>query len=166
MKTFLKIAIFFLALVGLSTLLSRDLNIPLGNENFWNNRGIFFLVFVTLFPRLTLLFSSVASGGLLWWLAWLFTPRFLVAFLATITYWNQNPVLVLIAWLVAISGESSEKTVVINRGRKRNFQFSYTTGGRRNRGPHFQDETTVDNPSGPYKINDSTIVETEFREKN
>lgn len=39
-----------------------------------------------------------------------------MAVLATITYWNQNPFLVVISWLVAMGGESSEKMVVINRG--------------------------------------------------
>lgn len=35
-----------------------------------------------------------------------------MATLATITYWEVNPVLVVISWLVAISGESGEKSVL------------------------------------------------------
>ena len=95
-----------------------------GTVNYWQNRGVFFLIFVTLFPRLTLLFSSVVSGGFLWWLAWLFAPRFLVAFLATVAYWQTNPVLVVVAWFVALSGETSEKTIVINRGKP--FRYKKT----------------------------------------
>ncbi len=60
----------------------------------------------------------------MWWLAWIITPRFLVAYLATVAYWQTNPILVAIAWLVALGGESSEKTVVINRGAP--FRFKKT----------------------------------------
>lgn len=44
------------------------------------------------------------------------TPRFLIAYLATVAYWQTNPILVVIAWLVALGGESSEKTAFIRRG--------------------------------------------------
>jgi len=73
------------------------------------------LIFIAIFPRLTLLFSSVPFGGVLWWLGWIFAPRLLVAILATVNYWNQNKVLVVIAWLIALGGESSEKHVVCTR---------------------------------------------------
>jgi len=46
-------------------------------------------------------------------------PRYLVAFLATLAYWNQNPFLVVFSWLIAFGGESSEKYVVVNRARSR-----------------------------------------------
>ena len=94
----------------------RDFGIEFGTVSYWKDHGVFFLIFLTLFPRLTLLISSVASGGILWWLAWFLTPRFLVAWLATVAYWQTNPMLVALSWLIAIGGESSEKTVVINRG--------------------------------------------------
>jgi hypothetical protein len=71
--------------------------------DFFAHHGIIFLLLLVVFPRLTLLFSSVASGGLLWWLGWVFTPHLLVAFLA-LPYWDTNPVLVFIAWVVALSG--------------------------------------------------------------
>ncbi len=86
-------------------------------HNFWHAHGLLFLVFITLFPRLTLLFSSVATGGWLWWLGWLAAPRLLVAILATTAYWHTNPVLVVIAWFVAFSGESAEKATVLRRKR-------------------------------------------------
>jgi hypothetical protein len=65
------------------------------------------------FPRLTLLFSSVPFGGLLWWLGWIFAPRLLVAILATTNYWQTNTVLCVLAWFWALSGESIEKTIVV-----------------------------------------------------
>ena len=51
----------------------------------------------------------------MWWLGWLVAPRILVAILATISYFEANPVLVVIAWLVALGGESSEKSWVRRR---------------------------------------------------
>lgn len=115
-KLFFKIILGF-SLIALGVALaSRFSNFELGNDNFWDHHGVWFLIFIALFPRLTLLLSSVASGGFIWWLAWLITPRILVAFLATLAYWNQNPALVLISWFVALGGESSEKTVMVRRG--------------------------------------------------
>lgn len=77
--------------------------------NYWDNHGVFFLVFITVFPRLTLLFSSVAFGGFFWWIGFIFAPRVLVAILATLAYLQTNPILVIISWVVALSGESTEK---------------------------------------------------------
>ena len=105
----------FLALTGAAFLAQQYLHIEFGQNNYWDHRGVFFLICVAVFPRLTLLFSSVVSGGFVWWIAWLIVPRFLVAILATLAYWNQNPILVVIAWLVALGGESSEKTVFVRR---------------------------------------------------
>jgi hypothetical protein len=91
-------------------------------ENFWEHHGLFFLIFITLFPRLTLFFSSVPFGGLLWWLGFIFAPRLLVALLATVTYLSSNPILVLISWIVALSGESSEKYYVKKKFYARRYQ--------------------------------------------
>jgi hypothetical protein len=77
---------------------------------FWYHHGLLFILFLAFFPRLTLLFSSVAFGGPLWWLGWLVAPRLLVAILATGAYWRTNPVLVVITWIWAFGGESAEKT--------------------------------------------------------
>jgi hypothetical protein len=129
MNTALKILLLFLAITGLSTILMQGFSFDFGTVNYWQNRGVFFLIFVTLFPRLTLLFSSVVSGGFLWWLAWLFAPRFLVAFLATVAYWQTNPILVVVAWFVALSGETSEKTIVINRGKPFRYKSTVIING-------------------------------------
>ena len=77
--------------------------------NFWDVHGFWFVFFMFFFPRLTLLFSSVVTGGLLWWLGWIFAPRLLVAILATSAYWETNTLLVVFTWLWALLGESSEK---------------------------------------------------------
>lgn len=77
--------------------------------DFWEVHGWLFILAICFFPRITLLLSSVASGGLLWWAGWLFAPRLLVAILATSAYWSTNPVLCVITWLWALGGESAEK---------------------------------------------------------
>jgi len=69
------------------------------------------------FPRLTLLFSSVAFGGLFWWLGFIFAPRLLVAILATTAYWQTNTVLVVLTWIWAVGGESAEKKTVYSSRR-------------------------------------------------
>ena len=79
------------------------------NPNFWDVHGVFFIFFMFCFPRLTLLFSSVAFGGFFWWLGWLFMPRLLVAILATIHYSDTNIVLVILAWVWAFVFEILEK---------------------------------------------------------
>jgi hypothetical protein len=75
--------------------------------SFLDNHGVLTLICLVLFPRLTLLFASFASGGLLWWLGWLFTPHLLVAFLS-LTYWDTDPALVVVAWLIALGGTREE----------------------------------------------------------
>ncbi|MCC6137946.1 MAG: hypothetical protein IT287_04895 [Bdellovibrionaceae bacterium] len=85
--------------------------------SYWDNHGIFLLFFITIFPRLTLLFSSIAFGGFFWWIGFIFAPRILVAVLATMSYIQTNPVLVIISWLVALSGESTEKYTLRNKVR-------------------------------------------------
>ena len=77
--------------------------------SFWQFHGVLFIVFMFFFPRLTLLFSSVPFGGLFWWIGFLFAPRLLVAILATFNYWQTNPILVVLSWCWALSGETAEK---------------------------------------------------------
>ena len=115
MRSLTRFFIVFLAITGAVALTTGLVGVRFGSDDFWSHHGLFFLVFVTAFPRLTLILLSVPTGGLLWWVGWLFVPRLLVAVLATLEYWHQNPVLVVIAWLVAVGGESSEKYVVVRR---------------------------------------------------
>lgn len=160
MNTALKILLLFLAITGLSSILMQSTSFDFGTINYWQTRGVFFLIFVTLFPRLTLLFSSVVSGGVLWWIAWLFAPRFLVAFLATLAYWQTNPILVMIAWFVAFSGETSEKTFVINKGRPFQYKSTVIINGER-RGA----DSTQEHFQGNQQSIDGDTIEADFKVK-
>lgn len=71
------------------------------------NHGIFFLIGLALFPRITLLFFATTPFGWLAWLGWLVTPHLLVAILA-LPYWHSHPVLVVIAWIMAFAGTGGE----------------------------------------------------------
>lgn len=77
--------------------------------NFWDVHQLSFIFFMFLFPRLTLLFSSVVTGGVFWWLGFIFAPRLLVAVLASMAYWTTNPLLVALSWVWAIGLETCEK---------------------------------------------------------
>lgn len=101
--------ILFVILVIATSLMTQYYQVPFGDVNFFLRHGWFFLIFITFFPRLTLLFSSVPFGGIFWWMGLVFCPRLLVASLATVTYFKTNPLLVVISWLVALSGEVFEK---------------------------------------------------------
>lgn len=124
MNIFMRVLVGFLAITGAVALVTGFGEFEFGQADFWDHHGLVFLAAIAFFPRLTLLFSSVPFGGILWWAGWLFAPRLLVAVLATFAYWHQNPILVVIAWLIALGGESSEKYVVVQRsgGRRRGFE--------------------------------------------
>ena len=83
--------------------------------DFWQVHGWLFLLGATFFPRLTMLFAVTAPFGILAWLGWLFVPHVTVAVLATIYYWDTNPVLCVIAWLVAVGGTAGEGKVASKR---------------------------------------------------
>lgn len=127
MNSILRFIIAFLALTGAVALATTLGGVEFGRENFWDFHGLFFLACITVFPRLTLLLSSVAWGGLLWWLGWIFAPRILVAVLATLAYWHANPILVLIAWFIAVGGESSEKYWVVRRVPRPSYRTARST---------------------------------------
>ena len=119
MKFFLRIAVIFLLVSIGANYLIQNTAIDFGWTDYWVRHpkpsGLFLLFFLALFPRLTLLFSSIPFGGLLWWAGWFFAPRFLIACLATIQYWQTNKTLVVVAWLVAWGGESGEKYFIQKR---------------------------------------------------
>lgn len=86
--------------------------------NFWDLHGFFFILFMCMFPRITMLVAtSVAStfGGPLFWIGWIFAPRLTVAIIGTMLYFNSNPVLCVFTWIWALSGESAEKTAIGKR---------------------------------------------------
>lgn len=86
--------------------------------DFFTQHEVFVLICLAIFPRLTLLFASFATGGLLWWLGWIFAPHILVAVLS-LPYWDSNPVLVIIAWLIALGGSSHGTRTVSEKIRRR-----------------------------------------------
>ncbi|MGZ3788506.1 MAG: hypothetical protein ACXVLQ_08295 [Bacteriovorax sp.] len=133
MKTIFKILIIFLAITGASTILYNYTDINFGNVDFFAKHGWFFLFSIALFPRLTLLisgllFSTIEFGGVIWWLGFFFAPRILVATLATISYWHTNQILVVLAWLIALGGESSEKFVITKRMKSAPHKFNQFEG--------------------------------------
>ncbi len=79
--------------------------------NYWDNHGIVFLICIAIFPRLTLFFATIMSFGLFGWLGFIFAPHILVAILATNYYWDTNPILCVIAWVIALGGSSGEAKV-------------------------------------------------------
>lgn len=134
MNTILKIAIIFLAITGASTLLYNYTDVTFGTVDFFTKHGWIFLISIALFPRLTLLvsgllFHSIEFGGFLWWLGFFFAPRILVATLATIAYWQTNQILVILAWLIALGGESSEKIIIRKRMQSGPHKFTNYEGG-------------------------------------
>lgn len=149
------LVIFFVLLVA-TTILIDILKMDFGAVNFWDKHGVFFLFFIAIFPRLTLLFSSVAFGGFLWWLGFFICPRILVASLATVAYFHTNPILVIISWLIALSGEVFEKWGI---GRSRFKVRTFRSGGP---SPFsYQDE-----PLKPHStIDHGDIIEAEFTKK-
>lgn len=134
MNTIIKIALIFLAITGVSTLLYNYTDVTFGTIDFFSKHGWIFLFSIALFPRLTLLVSgllvnSIEFGGLLWWLGFFFAPRILVAVLATIAYWQTNQILVILAWLIAMGGESSEKIIIKKRMKGNPHKFTNYEGG-------------------------------------
>ncbi|MEI9814448.1 MAG: hypothetical protein WDO18_18200 [Acidobacteriota bacterium] len=87
--------------------------------DFWQQHGVLFLMGCALFPRITTLFFSGMSFGLLAILGWIFAPHFLVAIVATSMYWKTNPILVIIAWGFAFGGTGGEAKVATSRARRR-----------------------------------------------
>ena len=59
-----------------------------------------------------MLFAVSAPFGILAWLGWIFCPHITVAILATTYYWQTNPILCIIAWIVALAGTGGEAKVV------------------------------------------------------
>jgi len=83
--------------------------------DFWQLHGVLFLIGIAIFPRITMLFftsvTTVFAGPLIW-VGWIFAPHITVAIVGTYLYWDTNPVLCVISWFIALSGEGTEKKVV------------------------------------------------------
>lgn len=149
MKVLLRVIFLFLAITGAVTLLYDFTDIKWGVTDYFVRHGYAFLFFMALFPRLTLIvsgliFNSIEFGGFLWWLGFFLAPRFLVAVLATISYWNTNPILVMISWFFALSGESSEKIFISRRFRRhQTYQGNFQSAIKETEGTVIDAEYTV-----------------------
>ena len=80
--------------------------------NFWQVHGLLFLAGLVFFPRLTVILASHVSGGPLFWSFFLVFPRIVIPILAAYHYWDTNPVLVILSFLICLSAETGDKTVV------------------------------------------------------
>lgn len=93
--------------------------------NFWDIHGAGFIFCMFFFPRLTMLFgtSVLMRYGMpevvFLWAGWTLFPRITVAIMATILYGHTNLILVALTWLWAISGETTEKKVVVHKSREK-----------------------------------------------
>lgn len=105
-KTLFLMMILVLTLAGCST----QVVTPSGTD-FWTNHGYLQLLGWFFFPRIMFWFFSVMTGGIWFWVGVLFVPRVMIAFWATTYYWNTNPILCVFAWIYALTGEGTEKTL-------------------------------------------------------
>ena len=67
------------------------------------------------FPRITMLAMGgvdLAFATVLHGFGWFLTPHIMVAVLATMTYWDTNPALVIFSWFFAFTGTGTEGTTV------------------------------------------------------
>jgi hypothetical protein len=80
--------------------------------NYFENHTILHLVGWLFFPRMMFWFVSSLTGGFLFWTGVVLFPRIMVAYWSTELYWSTNPVLCIVAWFVAFTGESLEKSVI------------------------------------------------------
>lgn len=149
------VVIFFVGLAA-TAMLFGAVKFDYGQVDFFQKHGILFLVAISFFPRLTLLLSSVATGGILWWISFFFYPRLLIAVLATVAYLQTNPVLVYISWVVAISGEVLEKKGI--HANKR-FMVRHYGRGHFNRGPSQYTPPVQETVQGD-------VIEAEFTRKH
>lgn len=142
MRNSLLTGLFIFILLAVTVgLVNNHFALEFGEKNFFDVRGIFFLIFITLFPRLTLLFSSVPFGGVFWWAGFIFCPRILVAVLATVAYYYTNPILVVLSWMIALSGEYAEKWSMGKRGvfvrfGGKGFTYKHTSAAEAQRSKH------------------------------
>ena len=84
--------------------------------DYWDTHGIFFLLGLIFFPRITAIFFSAVTGGICFWVGFLFFPRLFIAVIACINFWDANPILCFIACLCALPCEVYEKRTVCSCG--------------------------------------------------
>jgi hypothetical protein len=80
--------------------------------DFFTTHSILHLIGWALVPRIMFIFFSLMSGGLLFWTGVILVPRIMVAYWATVYYWDTNILLCLAAWGLAVTGEFGEKVYI------------------------------------------------------
>ena len=76
--------------------------------SFWDVHGLIYLIGLAVLPRITLFLSGTVWGFALlptpWpvlaWIGFFVSPSLVIAMLATMRYWDTNPILCVIAWLI------------------------------------------------------------------
>jgi len=86
-----------------------------GNPSYWDVHGFWFLIFMNLFPRLTMLIATPFPVGFLGWTGWLLLPRLYAAILATHFYWDTNALLCVITWIVALGTTGGTNNTVAKK---------------------------------------------------
>ncbi len=87
--------------------------------DFWRVHSVWFLIFMNLFPRITMLVATPFPIGFGGWFGWLVVPRIYAAIIATTLYWNTNPTLCVITWIIALGTTSTNEGVLIRKIRDR-----------------------------------------------
>lgn len=83
--------------------------------NFWDHHGVFFLLGMLFFPRITGIFFSFFTPGPIFWIFYFFCPRILTAIVACHYYWATNPLLCILAILLVVIEEDLDvEGVIIN----------------------------------------------------
>jgi len=78
--------------------------------DFWELHGIWFIIFLAIFPRITMVVTGIFSAflGPLFFFGWLLFPRITIAILASMIYFDTNPVLCVLSWFWAFGGTRVE----------------------------------------------------------
>jgi hypothetical protein len=101
---------WFLPLLVLTSCATN--HVTYGSTSFFEYHTFFQLLGWVLFPRMMFWFFSAIHGGFFFWAGVFFFPRIMVAIMATTYYWSSNPFICIIAWIVALSGEATEKAAI------------------------------------------------------
>ena len=93
--------------------------------DFWDVHGIGFIICLAFLPRLTMLLTGIFMSWMcpLFLFGWIFAPRLAVAIMASMVYFDTNPVLCILTWLWALGGESTEKKTCMGCGNGNRFRY-------------------------------------------
>ena len=72
------------------------------------DNAVWVLLGCALFPRITMFLIIDPFTSVLSILGFVFLPHLMVAVLATTMYWDTDPLLCVLSWLLALGGSSGE----------------------------------------------------------